>query len=110
MVIGHFSALENFEWIRNPFLIKETSEYELKLKEWLISVYNNRDLIIKYTEESIIPFGLIWDVTIQQFHKNLWIYYYNFLPHTYWIILIMTFVIFNTSKQRPARKYFKFDR
>lgn len=61
-IIHYFPNLDikKFDWVRNPFVITNTSVFELTLneEEELISLSNNRDLILKYSEESINSFWI----------------------------------------------------
>ncbi|GFX90684.1 SCAN domain-containing protein 3 [Trichonephila clavipes] len=55
-IIHYFPKLniKKFDWARNPFLITYTSVFDLTLneEEELILLSNNRDLILKHSEES----------------------------------------------------------
>ncbi|XP_075210393.1 protein FAM200A-like [Lycorma delicatula] len=73
IVLDHLTALEErivhyfpkldikkFDWVRNPFLITDTSVFDLTLneEEELILLSSNRDLILKHSEESINSFWI----------------------------------------------------
>jgi len=73
IVIAHLTTLEErinyyfpkldikkFDWVRNPFLIRNTSVFDLTLneEEELILLSNNRDLILKHSKESINSFWI----------------------------------------------------
>ncbi|GFT07556.1 SCAN domain-containing protein 3 [Trichonephila clavipes] len=61
-IIHYFPKLDikKFDWVRNPFLITYTSVFDLTLneEEELILLSNNRDLILKHSEESINSFWI----------------------------------------------------
>ena len=61
-IIHYFPKLDikKFDWVRNPFLITDTSVFDLTLneEEELIWLSNNRHLILKYSEESINSFWI----------------------------------------------------
>ncbi|XP_075210363.1 zinc finger BED domain-containing protein 5-like [Lycorma delicatula] len=61
-IVHYFPKLDikKFDWVRNPFLITDTSVFDLTLneEEELILLSSNRDLIVKHSEESINSFWI----------------------------------------------------
>jgi len=61
-IIHYFpkSDIKKFDWVRNPFLITDTSVFDSTLNEEkeLILLSNNLDLILKHSEESINSFWI----------------------------------------------------
>lgn len=56
----NYLDIKKIDCVRNPFVITNTSVFELTLneEEELISLSSNRDLILKYSEESINSFWI----------------------------------------------------
>ena len=68
-IIHYFPKLDikTFNWVRNPFLITDTSVFDLTLNEdeELILLFNNRDLILNIQKNQLIHFELTSDAFIQ---------------------------------------------
>lgn len=52
--------IKKYDWVRNPFVASDTSIFELSLneEEELISLSNNRDLILKHATEALNSFWI----------------------------------------------------